>query len=144
MKQKFILIVLALSVLTSCSNNDDNDSPSCIEPPSGTVEPDKTNLTVFFDEGLESFVRIQLVDSNNDMFDLDVSSFSQKPFSEWQVIPDLNFDTIILETITDMYYEYENVDFVDSSELVLVITRTSEDFAVSIDAYIPCNDTTIN
>ena len=140
MKQNILLLAVVLSMLISCNKND--DSTSCVEPPSGMIEADKTNITVFFEDGLVSFDTITFIDNNDVKFNLDVSGFSKKSFSDWQVIPDLNFTSIILVTSDDMFYEFKNVDFIHLNELVLKISRGNDGgFDVSIEAYIPCDDT---
>jgi len=140
MNKNLLFIGLFLSLLYSC--NSDDDFTLCLEPPSGMIEADKTNLTVFFQEGLWSFQNITLIDADGNEFDLDVSSFGQQPFSDWQVIPDLNYNIVILETITDRLYEFENLVFADDKQLALVITRSNDGgYEVNIEQYLPCDDT---
>ncbi len=139
MKSKFNLVAFALFIFISCQEND--NITSCIEAPAGVVVESENNLTVFFEEGLELFSKITIKDSDGEEFSLDTSNFSKKPASDWQVVPKVQYNEVVLETTGGTIYNFTLLNAVNDTRLVLKIDRSvDKNLTAEIKKYIPCND----
>jgi hypothetical protein len=133
-----IASLLFSTIISSCGND---DGPSCLIPPCGTVNANATNLTIRIDNNLNVTNAGIVIDENEQTLSLNGLNFGeQKYYTCWQTIPDISSSSMVV-FIFELNGETElfalNVTHLTSNELVITIGSNND---LSISDYQECSN----